>query len=71
MSDLLRPMLTGRTRHRVDTTRNWFGRSTQRLVMQHEVRGFVPEYSGGRVDGSTRQWWVDSKPEWLMQEDEA
>ena len=66
----LHPQLTGRVRYRVETDRSWFGLGgkRQRVVVQHEVMGFVPEYLGGSISGEFRRWWVDSKPEWLMQD---
>lgn len=64
MSQLLSPKLTGRTRHRVHTL--GFFHKKQVLVLQHEVEGFVPEYIGGMVDGDIKTWWVDSKPEWIL-----
>jgi len=57
--------LTGKTRHRV-LTKGGF-KKKYFLVLQQEVKGFVPMYTGGSyVDGSVKTWWVDSKPEWLL-----
>lgn len=61
MSDIT---FTGRKRHRVQKI-GWFGR--QVLVLQYELRGFVPEYYGGpSVEGQIRNWWEDAKPEWEL-----
>lgn len=60
-----KPQLTGRTRHRVQSIGLF--RKRYVLVLQYEVKGFVPEYTGGPyVDGSTQTWWVDCKPEWRL-----
>lgn len=64
MSDLTYK-LTGLTRHRVHTL--GFFKRKQVLVLQHQAEGFVTEYTGGPgVDGSFKTWWVDSKPEWKL-----
>lgn len=65
MSDLT-PKRTGLTRHRVHTI--GFFKRKQVLVLQHQVEGFVPEFTGGpSVGGSVKTWWVDSKPEWKLE----
>lgn len=63
------PNLTGRKRHRVQQV----GLFRKRLLLvlqyeaQYEAKGFVPEYHGGpSMDGITRSWWVDAKPEWEL-----
>lgn len=63
----LTPKITGRTRHRVANIGGFlgFGRK-QVLILQYEVRGFVPEWLGNSVAGETKEWWVDAKPEWEM-----
>ena len=39
------------------------------LILQVQVEGYVPEYTGGpMVEGQIRQWWVDAKPEWLLED---
>jgi hypothetical protein len=54
---------TKRQRHRVLS--RWFRADV--LVLQYEVEGFVPEYTGGAsVEGSVQKWWVDARPEWLL-----
>jgi len=60
----MRAKYTGNRRHRVQ---NRFLRSPL-VVLQLEVEGFVPEFSGGRVDGEIRRWFVDAKPEDVMRE---
>jgi hypothetical protein len=65
--DVLTPKFTGRRRHRIQKI-GWL-KPTHVLVLQYEVKGFVPEYYGGQVDGSMRCWWVDARPEWEMQND--
>lgn len=62
--DPLAPKFTGRKRHRVQKL-GWF-KSKFVLVLQYEVEGFIPEYAAGRVDGNTKRWWVDARPEWVM-----
>lgn len=62
---MLKPKLTGNKRHRVH--KFGFFRPKYLLVLQYEVRGFVPEYIGGFVDGEFRNWWVDAKPEWELE----
>jgi hypothetical protein len=40
------------------------------LVLQVEVKGFVPEYNGGgMVDGEVTTWWRDAPPELLLTEE--
>lgn len=66
---MLEPQLTGRTRHRVNIYKGFLRKVVTTLVLQHEVKGFVPEYYGGpRVEGTVKCWWVDSKPEWLLED---
>jgi len=67
--DPLAPKFTGRRRHRVQKL-GWF-RPKYVLVLQYELKGFVPEYYGGQVDGSIKCWWVDARPEWELQHDEG
>lgn len=56
--------LTGNKRYRV--LRRFMRKDV--LVLQVQVRGFVPEYSGGgSVDGEIRTWWVDAPPELLLE----
>lgn len=65
MANPLDATLTGKTRHRVQKIGFW--NPKQVLIMQHEVRGFKPEFTGGSVGGHYTTWWVDSKPEWIME----
>jgi hypothetical protein len=67
MSKYLNPQLTGKKRHRIATI--GFLKRKHVLVLQYEVEGFVPEFHGGRVEGSMRTWWVDAKPEWELSYD--
>ena len=62
--DPLAPKFTGRKRHRIQKI-GWF-KPKFVLVLQYEIEGFVPGYSAGRVDGNTKRWWVDARPEWEM-----
>ncbi len=65
MTDLI-PKRTGLTRYRVHTI--GFFKRKQVLVLQHQVEGFVPEYTGGSsVGGSVKTWWIDSMPEWKLE----
>ena len=54
--------LTGNKRYRVHF--RFIGKPL--VVLQLEVEGFVPEYSGGHVDGGFRTWWIDAKPEHVL-----
>lgn len=56
---------TGRQRYRIHIERKWF-KTKQYMVLQLEVRGFVPEYLGNSVGGEYKTYWVDAKPEWMM-----
>lgn len=64
---VLRNKLTGRRRHRIES--RWF--KSPLLVLQIEVKGFVPEYTPRSIEGEIRTWWVDAPPEHLMLEAEA
>lgn len=64
--DYLRNKLTGRQRHRIQKI-GWL-KPKYVLVLQYEVEGFVPEWIGGRADGSIMRWWEDAKPEWKLTE---
>ena len=56
---------TGKRRHRV--LKRLFRKPV--CVLQLEVEGFVPEYTGGSsVEGEYRTWWIDAKPEQLTEE---
>lgn len=57
---------TGGKRYRVASIPDGWFRRKQVLILQYEVNGFVPEYSGGVVDGEFRNYWVDAKPEWEL-----
>ena len=60
------PEFTGKKRFRV--LRRLF--RPDLLVLQVEVEGFVPEYNGGGpVGGSYRTWWIDARPEWMLELD--
>lgn len=50
---------TGRTRYRIEVEKSWFKKPKQYLVLQHEVirYGYHGEYI---------TVWVDSKPEWML-----
>jgi len=36
------------------------------LVLQVEVRGFVPEFSTPSIEGEYRNWWIDANPNLLQ-----
>lgn len=56
--------LTGKTRHRVLV--RLFRKPL--LVLQYQVYGFIPEYTGGgSVDGEYGTWWIDARVEFLME----
>lgn len=55
---------TGRSRFRV--LKRWF--KPDLLVLQVEMEGFIPEYSQPSIEGGIRTYWVDAKPEWLMEQ---
>ncbi|MEE8598460.1 MAG: hypothetical protein V3S69_02915 [Dehalococcoidales bacterium] len=54
---------TGNFRHRVHT--KLFGK--QLLVLQMEYEGDVMQYDGGYCEVKHQSWWVDAKPEWVME----
>ena len=54
---------TGKQRHRIHT--RLF--RAPLLVLQEEWEGYVPEYYGGVVDGSIQRYWLDAKPEHVME----
>jgi len=66
MHRAIKAKTTGKWRHRVE--QRMF--RSPLLVLQLEVEGFVPKYIGGMVDGNIERWWVDAKPEDVMQESE-
>lgn len=54
---------TGMTRYRVE--HRWH--RSDLVVLQIELEGFVPEFTGGAyVGGEIRKWYVDAKPEDVM-----
>jgi hypothetical protein len=65
--DPMTPKATGRTRLKPIQVRTGLFRKKQVVVHQTEFQGFVPELCGNHVDGTTRKWWVDTKPEWLLE----
>lgn len=72
MTDSLSTKPTGRTRHRVAHIGGFLGFfRKQVLILQYELTGYVITNVGGFVDGSTETWWVDARPEWVMQVAEA
>ena len=54
---------TGRQRHRIHT--RLFRKPL--LVLQEEWEGFIPEYCGGIVDGNFQRYWLDAKPEDVLE----
>lgn len=66
---MLSPNFTGRKRHRIQKL--GFFNPKYVLVLQYEVREFVPEFIGGRVEGEFKNWWIDAKPEWELTENET
>lgn len=63
MHHAIRAKTTGKWRHRIE--QRMFRKPL--LVLQIEVEGFVPKHIGGMVDGNTERWWVDARPEHLME----
>jgi hypothetical protein len=56
---MLKSTFTGRKRHRI--SKNWLGDIT--LILQIELKGFVPEYAPRSIEGEVSTWWVDANYE--------
>lgn len=55
--------LTGRQRYR--TSKRWL--RTPLLVLQLEVSGIVPEFSGGTIETTEQTWWIDATVQHLTE----